>query len=135
MNLGAELLGCMLHNGKAQTGTAGFPGMTLIHTVEPFKDASVVPLGNTNAGILNNDAAPLHGHGYLATVFVVPNGIVAEVVDQLVSQLPNAGDHNLIAKQFHCDISLICRREQCLQDLGANLIQLHIFLGILTAFI
>lgn len=38
-------------NGKAKTGTADFPGMGLVYSIEAFIDMSQLALRDANAGI------------------------------------------------------------------------------------
>ena len=82
----------MLHNGKAQTGAAGFAGVALVHPVEPFKYPRLVFLGNTDTGVLDRYAVFANSDSYLAAVFVVTDGIITQVVDQFISKLPHTGD-------------------------------------------
>ena len=58
----------MLHNGKTQTGAAGFAGVALVHPVEPFKYPRLVFLGNTDTGVLDRYAVFANSDSYLAAV-------------------------------------------------------------------
>ena len=111
----------MLHNGKAQTGTAGFPGMALVHPIEPLKDPCLMLFRNADAGILYCNSAVFHGYRHFAVLFVVPDGIVAQIVDELISQLTNAGTDSLITVELHGGSVQIQGVQQLVYELIYNL--------------
>ena len=48
----------MLHNGKSKSRTSRFTGMTLIYTIEPFKDPLLIFLCNSDSGICHRYHCP-----------------------------------------------------------------------------
>ena len=48
----------MLHNGKSKSGTSRFTGMTLIYTIEPFKDPLLIFLCNSDSSICHRYHCP-----------------------------------------------------------------------------
>ena len=107
----------MLGNGKAKAGAAGFPGMALVHPVEPLKNPCVVLFRNADAGILDNHAASLYSHNHLTVILIVTDSIVTQIVNQFIGPLTNAGYLGFVTMKLHGDITLVCRRDQGLQHL------------------
>ena len=87
-DLAMMILYGVLHDGQAKAGAAGLFGMTLIYTIEALKYLVLMFGSNTNAGIADADLYSVlllcNGHLHFATWIVVLNGIVAEIVNDLV---------------------------------------------------
>ena len=85
--------GCVLDDGKSQSRTTGSFRVALVHPVEPFKDPILMLGRNTDAGIADNQPVILHLDRHTAAGNIVLDGVVAEIVDDLL-------EHS--ADTFHC---------------------------------
>ena len=120
----------MLDDGKTQAGAADRLGTALIDPVESFKDPLLVFSGNADAGIsdLQEDVLTVigNGNGNPAVLLVILDGIITEVVDDALQQLPVAVDirrlsgylHGYAAGQLPADV---------IHHLTAELIEIHSF--------
>ena len=78
------ILDSMFDDGKSQAGTAGCFGMALVHPVEPFEDPILMFSRNSDAGIADNQTIILCVDRHAAAGDIVLDGIVAEVVNDLL---------------------------------------------------
>ena len=102
---------CVFDNGKSQTGAAGSLGVALVHPVEPLKDPILMLCGNTDAGIADNQALVFCLNRYAATRNVVLDGIIAEVVNNLLEHSADTFDRKPIASNI--DLNALLRSAGC----------------------
>ena len=74
----------MLHDRKSQAGTAGGFGVALIHPIEPFEDPILMLSGNADARITNGQLLARNMDFYTAAGNVVFDGVVTEIIDDLL---------------------------------------------------
>ena len=120
----------MLHNGKSKSRTSRFTGMTLIYTIEPFKDPLLIFLCNSDSGICHRYHCPSvssagNRHFDLTVLAVVLDRIVAEIVDHLIENLPCTFDPAALSSQCHLHLLLLCPYGKMSLDITADLHQIH----------
>ena len=74
----------MLDDGKSQSRTTGSFRVALVHPIEPLKDPIFVFRRNANAGIADNQTVILCMDRHTAAGDIVLDGIVAEIVNDLL---------------------------------------------------
>ena len=86
----------VLDDGQAQARPANLLGVTLVHPVEALKDAALVGIGDADARVrhpqLHMAPLPPDVHPDAAAGLVVFDGVVAEVIDHLIENLPDPAD-------------------------------------------
>ena len=124
LDAGVVDAGNVLDDGQPQTGAAGRLASALVHAVEPFKNAGL-------GFFWNADAVVLHGQGTvavprargdelnLAAGVIVADGVVAQVLAQLIQQAAAAKDRGTFADVGQGDEGL----------LRVDLLALDAFLG------
>ena len=66
----------VFHDCKPESRSSGFLGAALIDTIEPFKDAGLAFLRNSNSGILHDNGIRLHEHDHLAALFRIADSVI-----------------------------------------------------------
>ena len=117
----------MLDNGEPQPRAAG--GMALVHPVEPLEHPSLGLPGNADAGVRHRDPGTeggvLHRDGDAAVWPVVGDGVVAEVIDDLLHDLGHAPHQGPVAPQLGGHLLPLGRRGQLLQHGPCLPVQVH----------
>ena len=102
----------VLDDGKAEARAAACLRVALVHAVEALEDAALVLRRDADARIGHGDerlAVPFtDAHGHAATLDVVLDGVVAEVIDDLVQKPPYASDG--LAPALDGDRDVLLRR-------------------------
>ena len=115
----------VLDDRQSETRAAGRLGVALIHAVEALEHAALMLRRDADAGIGDGDAAAVgiggDRHVHAPAVAVILDGVVAEVIDDLVDQAANAGNDGRLARDADRDAArgrgvvqilrrLLCRR-------------------------
>ena len=97
----------VLDDRQSETRAAGRLGVALIHAVEALEHAALMLRRDADAGIGDGDAAAVgiggDRHVHAPAVAVILDGVVAEVIDDLVDQAANAGNDGRLARDADRD--------------------------------
>ena len=102
----------VLDDGQTKAGAAGLLGVALVHTIETLKYFVLMFRSNADAVIADADLYSTllfrNRNLYLATLIVVLNGIVAEIVNNFLQQSTYTVDNAIIAGHFQRNILQFC---------------------------
>ena len=107
LNAAVVILHGVLDDRQSEARAAGRLGVALIHAVEALEHAALMLRRDADAGIGNSDAAAAgiggDRHVHAPTVAVILDGVVAEVIDDLVEQAADAGNDSRLARDADRD--------------------------------
>ena len=111
----------MLDDGQAQAGASRFPGPAFVHPVEPLKDPVLGILGDADAVVLHHEhrfsGGFLDGDLDKASLPVVADGVLDQILHKLLQHFPVPGDAGLPAKALQPDPPALCLDQHGLADL------------------
>ena len=99
--------GCVLDDGKSQSRTTGSFRVALVHPVEPFEDSILMFSRNADAGIADGQLMILHMNMDTAAGDIVLDGIVAEIVKDLLEHSADTLNGKAITGHINLNILLI----------------------------
>ena len=104
----------MLDDGEAQARAAA--GVTLVHPVKPLEDPALRLRRDADAGVRHGDPAALQavrqGDADAAAGAVIGDGVVPEVVDDLLHDLRHRLDGITVPLHLYCHLLCRCRLGQ-----------------------
>ena len=103
-DLAMMVLHGVLYDRKTKAGAAGLLGMTLIHSVESFKNLVLMFGSNANTVIADTDLhSPLplgNRYLYMTARIIILDGIIAQIVNDLIQQSAYTVNHAIVAGHF-----------------------------------
>ena len=111
----------MLDDGEAQAGASRFPGPAFVHPVEPLEDPVLGILGDADAVVLHHEhrfsGGFLDGDLDKASLPVVADGVLDQILHKLLQHFPIPGDPGLPAEALQADPPALCLDQHGLADL------------------